>query len=195
MKATDEIIISDDMIVVTKLGPELAVMHEGEKDIMIKMGELASQNGGDILELGFGLHLSADAIQSNPNVKSHTIIEIHPEIYKKALIWAKDKPNVEIILGDWYDVIPTLTKKFDGVAHDTFNDPHLKEFLDVVAPVCNKNAEVVFFCYIEIDERFNLVKVPLNQEDIKRIPYYKMFGVDFDLKTTTFNGDNFYAKK
>ena len=53
-------------------------MHIGEKTLMEKLSEMVTTNGGDILEIGFGMHLSADEIQNNPNVTSHTIIEVHP---------------------------------------------------------------------------------------------------------------------
>ena len=70
-------------------GDTSAVMHVGERSLMNKLAEIVTQNGGDILEIGFGMNLSANAIQSNPNVTSHTIIEIHPVQYERALEWAK----------------------------------------------------------------------------------------------------------
>jgi len=198
MDGKEEIIITDEMIKIVSNGPKNAVMHNGEKDLMLKLGQLASQNGGDILELGFGLHLSADSIQSNPNVTSHTIIEVHPEIFQKALEWAKDKLNVQIILGDWFDVIPTLTKKFDGVLHDTYNEKNLHKFLDMVAPVCKKNTIVAFFEHPLPDNRLNGQWDTIKPEDHNKLPYKDVTGFvrnQFELKYTTFDGENFYAKK
>ena len=106
------------------------IMHNGEKYLMQKLAELATKNGGHILEVGFGMHLSADAVQSNPNVLSHTIIEVHPIQYEKALEWAKlQNKETNIILGDWIKILPFTDKKFDGVVHDTHLDTNIDKFL------------------------------------------------------------------
>ena len=97
---------------------EVEIMMSWEDPIMKRHAEFACENGGDILEIGFGMGISADYIQShNPN--SHTIIELHPQLAEKARSWAKDKPNVTILEGDWYDKILTLSK-FDGIFYDAY---------------------------------------------------------------------------
>lgn len=174
------------------------IMHSGEKDLMKKLGELGTQNGGDILEIGFGLHLSADAVQSNPNVTSHTIIEVHPEIYQRALDWAKDKPNTKILLGDWVDVIPTLTTKFDGIIHDTHYEDNFSSLLDVISNVCKENTIVAFFEYPMYDHRINGLRVAIDEKDLEQLPYKDNGGFkfnQFELKYTTFDGNKFYVKK
>ena len=123
MNGTEKLIFSSDEIKIVGREGE-AVMHRGETSLMNKLAEIVTKNGGDILELGFGMHISADAIQSNPNVTSHTIIEVHPDIYRIALLWAKNKPNTRILLGDWVDILPTLDQKFDGILHDTHWDDY-----------------------------------------------------------------------
>ena len=164
---------------------------------MDKLAEIATMNGGDILEIGFGMHLSADAIQSNPNVKSHTIIEVHPEIYKHALIWAEDKPNTEIILGDWIDIIPTLDKQFDGVLHDTHRDKNIPKFLDYIKPKCKNGAIVSFFALPILDTRFNSYRHELSHNEKELLPYInnKGFRHKYELKYTTFNGTEFVKNK
>jgi guanidinoacetate N-methyltransferase len=72
MNGREKLIFSPDEIRIDGLKRDY-VMHKGEKSLMDKLAEIATMNGGDILEIGFGMHISADAIQSNPNVKSHTI--------------------------------------------------------------------------------------------------------------------------
>lgn len=198
MNGKEKIIITDDMIKLEIEGPKQSVMHNGEKDLMYELGQIASQNGGDMLELGFGLHLSADSIQSNPNVTSHTIIEIHPEIYQKALEWSKDKPNTHIILGDWFDVIPTLTKKFDGILHDTYNEMNFRECLDVFSRVCKKNAIVAFFKYPFYDHRFTSRWGVIDSEDLNKLPEKdcgRFVHNQFELMYTIFDGENFYTKR
>jgi hypothetical protein len=77
--------------------------------------EITCRNGGHILEVGFGMGISANHIQRQ-NIKSHTIIELNDEIYKKAVEWAKDKPNTKIIHGDWKTI--ELDEKFDSIFFD-----------------------------------------------------------------------------
>lgn len=122
----DEVIITDDKIIL-KNNTRSVVMSKSSKAITEIYSYVVSQNGGDVLDIGFGMGFSAKKISEL--VDTYTCIEINPQIYEKAKEWAKDKQNVEIIFGDWIDIIPTLNKKFDGIFFDTHNDPnsHLAE--------------------------------------------------------------------
>lgn len=97
---------------------ELEVMMSWEDPIMRRSAEFACQNGGDILEIGFGMGIASNYIQDH-GVSSHTIIELHPQIAEKARQWAADKPSVTVIEGDWIDILPTLGS-FDGIFFDTY---------------------------------------------------------------------------
>ena len=72
MKGNEQIEVFEEKIEIqnTKNDGNNVIMHIGEKYLMTKLAEIVTKNGGDILEIGFGMHLSADAIQSNPNVTS-----------------------------------------------------------------------------------------------------------------------------
>ena len=96
------------------------VMSTWETPIMQKHADIVCANGGHILEFGFGMGISAGLIQEK-DIESHTIIEINDGIYDALVEWAKDKPNVIPVKGDWYDDIPT-DKKYDGVFYDGFGD-------------------------------------------------------------------------
>ena len=78
------------------------------------------ENGGDILEIGFGGGITAEMIQ-NYNIKTHTIIERDDYFFKKLWEWSIDKPNVKVIHGDWVNDIPK-DKKYDGIFFDLWND-------------------------------------------------------------------------
>ena len=78
------------------------------------------ENGGDILEIGFGGGVTADMIQ-NYNIKTHTIIERDDYFFEKLWEWSVDKPNVKVIHGDWINDIPK-NKKYDGIFFDLWND-------------------------------------------------------------------------
>ena len=60
-------------------GTKLEVMMDWEDEIMSASAAYACQNGGDILEIGFGMGISAGYIQSH-SINSHTICENHPQI-------------------------------------------------------------------------------------------------------------------
>jgi hypothetical protein len=196
MDGNEELIFTEDSIYIKDtIDQKTAVMHAGEKELMHKLADIVTKNGGDILEIGFGMHLSADQVQSNPAVTSHTIIEIHKDIYTKALQWAKDKPNVEILLGDWFDIIPTLNKKFDGVLHDTHLDSNLDSFLEVVKPNLNVGCILGFFQYDKIDHRIDGIRYSLPSEEYENLPYKDsptFINNQFELKHTIFNGIDFY---
>jgi hypothetical protein len=127
------------------------VMMDWEHPIMKKHAKLISYPGADVLEIGFGMGISADYIQKNrPN--SHTIVEIHPTIAEKAREWAKDKPNVTIIEGDWVDVVDEITKKsYNGIFFDSHADNNKKRFRELVVDKCIKPGGV--FTYFNMEGR------------------------------------------
>ncbi len=198
MKGSETIVITNEQIKLSTDNETSAVMHISEKSLMEKLAEIITVNGGDILEIGFGMHLSADAIQSNPKVTSHTIIEVHPEIYKLAIEWAKDKKNVKVILGDWINILPLNGIKFDGILHDTHLDPNISKFLDYVKSNCKINSIVGFFEYLEFDTRFTGIRHSLTASEFDSLPYknHQAFNSNcFELKYTTFDGTNFYSNR
>jgi len=115
------------------------VMMDWEHNIMKAHADYACSNGGDILEIGFGMGISANYIQQN-NIKSHTIVECHPEVINNAFAWAENKPNVNIILGDWFDVKYHLGL-YDGLFYDTYGDTKAKQLKDYL-PTFMKNKGV-----------------------------------------------------
>jgi hypothetical protein len=125
---------------------DIPVMHREETKLMQDYAALVTRNGGNILEVGFGMGISADAIVSQ-DIKSYTIIEKNIHHYNKALEWAEDKPNATVFLGDWIDVIPTITKKFDGIFHDTFEDDNYEKFLDVCKPIAKEKCLLSMFYF------------------------------------------------
>ena len=69
------------------------------------------QNGGDILQIGYGFCQAANYIQSH-TIDSHTIIIDQWGAYEHATAWSQDKPNVTIITGSFYEM---NLQKYDGV--------------------------------------------------------------------------------
>ncbi|MBF9069815.1 O-methyltransferase [Streptacidiphilus fuscans] len=96
------------------------VMQDWEAPLMRRMAQRVAGCGGDILEVGYGLALSAEAIQAC-SPRSHTIIEYNHEVYRKALRWRADRPDsdIEIVHGPWQQRMPELGD-FDGIFWDAF---------------------------------------------------------------------------
>jgi len=117
---------NENKITYTDTDTEWEVMMDWEDPLMSASAAYICENGGDILEIGFGMGISAGYIQQH-TINSHTIIENHPDIIPKAQAWAADKSNVTIIEGSWYDVKDTLST-YDGLFMDTWGDEHLNYF-------------------------------------------------------------------
>lgn len=132
------------------------VMMDWEDNLMSASAVYACSKGGDILEVGFGMGISATYIQQH-DIQSHTICEIHPVIVKKALEWAKDKPNVNIVEGDWYANKDNLGQ-FDGLFFDTYNDPNLMYFSSSLTQLVKKGGVATWWNSREKDA--NSYRIP-----------------------------------
>jgi spermidine synthase len=168
------------------------VMHRAENGLMCEMASIACSNGGDILEIGFGLGLSASEVQNKPNVTSHTIIEVHPIIFDRATKYWKPKiKNTCIMLGDWWDILPLKNKSFDGIIHDTHYDSNIHLFLDKVQPNCKKGTIVSFFEYPRFDSRIGVIEYEDKIDEWHGLPYkeYRSFyDKKFPLKYSIWDG-------
>lgn len=76
------------------------------------------QPQGDVLEIGFGLGYSANAIQQFP-IQSHTIIEYHPTVIAQAQAWAQSKKGVTLVEDTWQNSLKTLGQ-FDSIFFDDY---------------------------------------------------------------------------
>ena len=102
------------------------VMMDWEDSLMSASAAYVCKGGGDILEIGFGMGISAGYMHSH-SISSHTIIENHPDIIPKAQEWASEKSNVTVITGSWYDVKDSLST-YDGLFYDTYGDENNVNF-------------------------------------------------------------------
>ena len=171
------------------------VMMSWETPVMINMVNQVCKNGGHIIEVGFGMGISATEIQ-NQSISSHTIIESNPQIYQKALDWVVGKTNVTIIFDDFSNYIDTTTDKFDGVFFDAFpseilgigddNFTYGKVFFDKIKRICNPGCRVVpFLMACRFDLNYLIEYVPLSNIEIYD---YKL---NEFIKTHYFRGDEY----
>ena len=105
---------------------EVIIMMDWEAPIMSASAAYITEGGGDILEVGFGMGISANYIQSH-SISSHTIIENHPQVIEKLKTWANGKSNVNIISQSWADVTGSLGR-YDGIFYDTDMDERINLF-------------------------------------------------------------------
>ncbi|CAM9766743.1 unnamed protein product [Chrysoparadoxa australica] len=75
-----------------------------------------------VLEIGFGLGYSANAIQAK-HPRSHTIIECAPAVLQRMDGWAANKKGVKVVAGYWQNELASL-KTFDAIFFDDFPLPH-----------------------------------------------------------------------
>merc|ERR1719164_156499 len=87
------------------------VMEEWERPYMARLAEIATSKGGRVLELGFGMAISATAIQTH-TIAEHHIIEANNQQVERAKEWAKTtaKSKVEVLHGFSWDVSPKLAE-------------------------------------------------------------------------------------
>jgi hypothetical protein len=121
-------------------------MHEYYSEVAKLLGN------GDILEIGFGMGICSKQIQKQ-NPKSHTIIEINKDIYENGLEWSNSFPNIKMILGDWYDIIPTLNQKYDGIFIDTIEDGNIWNFEKYASLISKPNTILSMVHYEKVNNK------------------------------------------
>ena len=132
---------------------EVQVMMDWEDDIMKASADYVCENGGDILEIGFGMGIAADYIQAN-SITSHTIVENHPQIIEKAKSWANGKSNVTIVEGDWYDIKDSLST-YNGIFYDNWADKDKEHFTETLPTLVKSEAKTTWWNnYTNLDDVF-----------------------------------------
>lgn len=96
------------------------VMQDWESPLMEAMADIAAAGHGDVLEVGFGMGISATMLQQR-GVASHTIIELNDEVCARAEQWRRRYPghDIHIVQGSWQDVAASLGT-FDAVFYDVY---------------------------------------------------------------------------
>lgn len=82
-----------------------SVMESWQEKYMGEFAKVVTHRGGRILELGFGMGLSASAIQKY-DIEEHVIIEPNLEVFRRLQEFAKRAPHkVTPVFGMWQKVI------------------------------------------------------------------------------------------
>jgi guanidinoacetate N-methyltransferase len=95
------------------------VMQDWERPLMRALAEEAARSKGHVLEVGFGMGISANYL-IEAGCSRYTVIEPHPAVLDEFRKWAaRQSVPVEGIEGFWEDVIDELGV-FDGILFDTY---------------------------------------------------------------------------
>ncbi len=98
-----------------------AVMEDWETPYMKVLADIAASKGGIVLELGYGMGISAHFIQQHP-IEKHIIIEVNHDVVQKAKEFAKSAQYpTEILEGLWEEVIENIPDNYlSGILFDTY---------------------------------------------------------------------------
>lgn len=97
------------------------VMQKWEANYMAELAKIATSKGGRVLEVGFGMAISATAVQQHP-IKEHIIMEANGAVFKRLQQFAIKYPNVTP-MGPalWQDSISKIPDaSIDGILYDTY---------------------------------------------------------------------------
>jgi guanidinoacetate N-methyltransferase len=95
------------------------VMQYWERPLMRQLAAFATRRGGRVLEVGFGLGISASYVME-AGCEEYCVVEAHPVIAERARQWGKAQPvPVRVIEDFWQNAVGTIGR-FDGVLFDTF---------------------------------------------------------------------------
>merc|ERR1712087_51190 len=99
------------------------VMQAWEESYMAALAKIATRNGGRVLEVGFGMGLSARAIQKCETVSEHVIIEANSDAYGRLMTFSETaaQPVRAIGPGLWQETLSQVAdSSLDGVLYDTY---------------------------------------------------------------------------
>ena len=161
----ENLTFESNKIYYTEEGVEFEVMMSWEDSLMSASAAYVCEGGGDILEIGFGMGISAGYMHSH-SISSHTIIENHPEVIPKAQAWASGKSNVTIITGSWYDIRNSLST-YDGVFYDTFGDDDMIHFSSSLSSLVKEGGVATWWNNLEEENNFyNIPNVTYQQYSV-----------------------------
>jgi len=179
-----ELVYEDDFLLDER---GVVIMCTYEEPIMKIAAEIVANNGGDILNIGFGLGIIDHFIQLK-NPKSHTIIEPHKQLFNEALKngW---NINVEMINEPWSIAVDSFIKegrKFDGIYYDTNNqlmynssDESFSNFVEKLKYILKENGVFSYFLNSVANGKEQQTINDLAKEDLYNVNLINL-NIDYD---------------
>ena len=126
------------------------IMSDHETLIMEESAKVVCQNGGSVLNVGFGMGIIDGFIRQHRPEK-HTIIDIHPQVIQKAIEMGFNE-SATLLEGDWKTYVNQWKEdgtKFDGIYFDTFSfeDDQWFNFVKEVDSILNPGGIFSYFNY------------------------------------------------
>ena len=110
------------------------VMQRWETPYMVKLAEVSCRQGGRVLEVGFGMAISATTVQSHP-IDEHIILEANADVFKRLEDFAESAPSKVTPVGPdlWQNSISKIPdNSIDGILYDTYplnkEEQHIHQF-------------------------------------------------------------------
>lgn len=96
------------------------VMQAWEHPLMKALAEAAGHSHGDVLEVGFGMGISASYLQEI-GLRSYTVIECNEQVIEQFEKWKKNYPDqdIRLVKGMWQEAVDHLDT-YDGILFDTY---------------------------------------------------------------------------
>jgi guanidinoacetate N-methyltransferase len=96
------------------------IMEDWQLPLMRAMADVAGRSGANVLEVGFGLGVSAEMLQEK-QLGSHTVIECNQSVVGRFHDWraAHAGRDIRLVEGLWQDVIDDLGT-FDSIFFHTY---------------------------------------------------------------------------
>lgn len=142
------------------------VMETWEIPLMQKHVDLLNVKGKDVLEIGFGMGISAKMIQEG-EPKSHTIIESHPDVLNYFMETFPKTDNLKLIPNFWQNVIMSLDK-YDCIFFDTHMDK-AEDFFDIVDLKLREDGRFTYFHWENFHKEksdYNVERYPVEYEKV-----------------------------
>ena len=104
---------------VVKVG-DSPIMYAWERPLMEAYAAHLCRPDVDLLEIGFGMGIFAEAA-ARRGVRSHTIVEPHPQILPRAHAFAGDGGDAVRVLGDYWQRCQDQLGTYDAIFYDSYS--------------------------------------------------------------------------
>jgi guanidinoacetate N-methyltransferase len=100
---------------------EHPVMEDWEETYMQELASIAASRGGTVLEVGFGMGISARYLQTEP-IDTHIIIEANEGVYEVLTKFAERSEKITVpLFGFWEEVVSSIPSgSISGILFDTY---------------------------------------------------------------------------